>query len=98
MAGIRAEVPNRTASLWARSFSLAVAGAISLALMLDPFVLRGFPLDRIHEGLPIMLLGVAGSFVHGFGFRPTNRMMKGLAHPALSWILLGLGAALIAAR
>jgi predicted membrane protein len=98
MTEIRADVGTAATALWARTISLAAAGAISLALMLDPYLLRGFSLTRIHEGLPFLLLGVAGAFVHGFGYRAASSFMRVLAHPILSWALLGFGAAWIGTR
>jgi predicted membrane protein len=98
MTEIRADVATATAAPWARTISLVAAGAISLALMLDPYLLRSFSLSRIHEGLPFLLLGVAGAFVHGFGYRATSGITRALAHPMLSWLLLGFGAAWIAMR
>ena len=98
MTEIRADAATATAPTWARTISLVAAGAISLALMLDPYLLRGFSLARIHEGLPFLLLGVAGAFVHGFGYRATSSITCALAHPMLSWLLLGFGAAWIAMR
>jgi predicted membrane protein len=98
MSEIRAEVGTAAGSTWARTISLVAAGAISLALMLDPYLLHGFSLARIHEGLPFLLLGVAGAFVHGFGYRATSSITCALAHPMLSWLLLGFGAAWIAMR
>jgi predicted membrane protein len=98
MTEIRADAATATAATWARTISLVAAGAISLALMLDPYLLHGFSLARIHEGLPFLLLGVAGAFVHGFGYRATSSITRVLAHPMLSWLLLGFGAAWIAMR
>ena len=98
MSEIRADVGTAAGCTWARTISLVAAGAISLALMLDPYLLRGFSLARIHEGLPFLLLGVAGAFVHGFGYRATSSVTRALAHPMLSWTLLAFGAAWIATR
>jgi predicted membrane protein len=98
MSEIRVDVGTAAGSTWARTISLVAAGAISLALMLDPYLLHGFSLARIHEGLPFLLLGVAGAFVHGFGYRATSSITCALAHPMLSWLLLGFGAAWIAMR
>ena len=98
MSEIRVDVGTASGSTWARTISLVAAGAISLALMLDPYLLRGFSLARIHEGLPFLLLGVAGAFVHGLGYRATSSIARALAHPMLSWLLLGFGAAWIAMR
>jgi predicted membrane protein len=96
MSEIHADAKTVTGATWARSVSLVAAGAISLALMLDPYLLRGFSLARIHEGLPFLLLGVTGAFVHGFGYRAASSFTRALAHPLLSWALLGFGAAWIA--
>ncbi len=96
MTEIRADAKMASAAPWARAISLVAAGAISLALVLDPYLLRGFSLARIHEGLPFLLLGVAGAFVHGFGYRAASRFMRVFAHPMSSWALLGFGAAWIA--
>jgi predicted membrane protein len=98
MTEIRADVATATAAPWARTISLVAAGAISLALMLDPYLLRGSSLSRIHEGLPFLLLGVAGAFVHGFGYRAASSFTRALAHPMLSWALLGFGVTWIAFR
>jgi hypothetical protein len=81
-----------------RAVSLIAASGISLALLLDPYLLRSFSLARIHEGLPFVLLGVAGAFVHGLGYKATGRIARALIHPALCWLLLGFGAAWIAMR
>jgi predicted membrane protein len=98
MSEIRSDAGTEAASPWARAISLVAAGAISLALMLDPYLLRGFSLSRIHEGLPFLLLGVAGAFVHGFGYRATRSITRALTHPVPSWLLLGFGAAWITLR
>jgi predicted membrane protein len=98
MSEIHADVGTTAASPWARAISFVAAGAISLALMLDPYLLRGFSLSRIHEGLPFLLLGVAGAFVHGFGYRAASGFTRALAHPMLSWALLSFGVAWIAFR
>jgi predicted membrane protein len=86
------------ASPWTRTFSLAAAGAISLVLMLDPYALRGVSLSRVHEGLPLLLLGVSGAFIHGFGFRPTIKVIRAFANPIVIWSFLIVGAALMAPR
>jgi predicted membrane protein len=95
MSTIRFDSGTPAASTWTRAVSLVVASAISLALLLDPYLLRGLSLARIHEGLPFLLLGVAGAFVHGLGYRATSSVARALAHPMLCWLLLSVGAAWI---
>lgn len=89
---------SAAASGWARALSLAGAGAISLALTLDPFLLNGVPPLRLHAGLPLMMLGVSGAFAHGLGYRPSSRVIRALVAPATAWLLLVAGASLIALR
>jgi predicted membrane protein len=86
------------ASVWARGLSLAAAGAISLALTLDPFLLHGVPPLRLHVGLPLMMLGVSSAFVHGLGYRPSRRILGVFVYPATAWALLAAGVSLIALR
>ena len=81
----------RSARTWSRGLSLAAACGISLTLMLFPFVLRGIPGARLHLGLPILMLGVAGAFVHGIGFTPDNRFLRLLFGPAGAWLLIAAG-------
>jgi predicted membrane protein len=85
-------------SPWTRTVALAIASGVSLALMLDPYVLRGVSSSRIHEGLPILLLGVSGAFTHGFGFRPTSRIVRAFANPIAISSLLCVGAVLVVLR
>jgi predicted membrane protein len=80
-----------------RTVSLAAALAASLALMLFPFLLRSVPETRLHAVLPVMLLGVAGAFVHGVGFSPDNRLLRVLFGPACAWTLMVGGAILMLA-
>ncbi len=77
---------------WAiRTASFATALAASLALMLFPFLLRHVPETRLHSALPILLLGVAGAFVVGVGYRPDNRLLRVLFGPACAWTLMAGG-------
>jgi predicted membrane protein len=77
-----------------RTASFAAALAASLALMLFPFLLRQVPEIRLHAALPVMLLGVAGAFIHGVGFTPDNRLLRVLFGPACAWALM-VGGALV---
>jgi predicted membrane protein len=71
-----------------RAASFFAALAISLALMLFPFLLRHVPGTRLHSALPVMLFGVAGALVHGIGFVPDNRPLRVLFGPACAWLLM----------
>jgi predicted membrane protein len=75
--------------------SFFAALAFSLALMLFPFLLRHVPATRLHSALPILLLGVAGAFVHGIGYLPDNRLLRILFGPICSWLMIIAGALLI---
>ena len=88
----------RLATGLARAASLATAGAISFALMLDPYILNGVSAFRVHAGLPVLMLGASSAFAYGLAFRPSGRMARVLLHPALAWTLLGAGAALMALK
>jgi predicted membrane protein len=90
------DAPASRLNGWMRALALAVAGATSLVLTLDPYVLAGVSASRVHTGLPLLMLGVSGAFIFGFGFTPTHRVARGLFHPALTWGLFGVGAALLA--
>ena len=87
MPGARAE-RSTAAARAIRTASFLAAFAASLALMLFPFLLRHVPGARLHSALPIMLLGVAGAFVHGIGFVPDNRPSRILFGPACAWALM----------
>jgi predicted membrane protein len=71
-----------------RAASFVAALAVSLALMLFPFLLRHVPETRLHSALPIILLGVTGSIIHGIGYLPDNRLLKILFGPACSWAMM----------
>ena len=69
----------RTSS-WMRAAALVGAGVVSLALMLDPYVLQGVSQTRVHAGLPLLLLSASGAFIYGFGFRPANELARACIH------------------
>jgi len=81
-----------------RTASFAAALATSLVLMLCPFLLRQVPEARLHSALPVMLLGVAGAFVHGVGYRPDNRLLRILFGPACAWAMMTSGTFLLFTR
>jgi predicted membrane protein len=76
---------------WTRLAALVAAGVVSLALMLDPYVLQGVSLTRVHAGLPLLLLGVSGAYVHGFGFRPAHPISRAAVHPLIVLSLFVIG-------
>ncbi len=80
---------------WARALSLAVAGLASLVLTLDPYVLTGISDMRVHAGLPLMMLGAAGLFMHGLGFEPETKAIRLVFHPAVAWLLFAAGTCVI---
>ena len=75
------------------SFALGLAASVSL--MLFPFLLHGVPAARLHTGLPIMMLGVAGTLVYGIGYVPDNRVLQFLFSPLCAWMLVIAGVLLL---
>jgi len=92
-----ARVDAKPSQAGARVLSLAAAGGFSLLLLLDPYVLRGIPDGRIHAGLPLMMLGAAGMFMHGLGFEAKSGFVRIVFHPAAAWLLFAAGALVIVA-
>jgi predicted membrane protein len=81
---------------WARALSLAAAGVASLVLLLDPYVLRGIPDGQIHAGLPLMMFGSTGLFMHGLGFEGKTKALRRIFHRAAAWLLFATGMLVIA--
>jgi predicted membrane protein len=81
-----------------RIASFMIALAASLALMLFPFLLRHVQEARLHWALPILLLGIAGAFVFGIGYRPDNRPLRILFGPIFPWALMFGGASMLFAK
>ena len=73
----------------ALSFALGLTASVSL--MLFPFLLRGVPGTRLHTGLPIIMLGVAGTLVYGIGYIPDNRALRLFFSPLCAWSLIIAG-------
>lgn len=71
-----------------RAISLVLAGAISLVVLLYPYAFGRAMTPLTHSLLPVMLLGVAGGFVHGLGFVPSSRLVRWLFAPASAWGLM----------
>ncbi len=81
-----------------RLVSLGLASAISLLILTAPFLLAARMTPVVHAVLPLALLGVAGCFVHGVGYRPDRMALRVLFSPLLAWPLAGLYLALVAGR
>lgn len=69
-----------------------------MSLMLFPFLLHGIDGKRLHTGLPILMLGIAGLFVYGIGYVPNNKLNRILFGPACSWIMIIAGGILLLSR
>jgi predicted membrane protein len=87
MSDRTADTATVRTSSWMQASALVGAGVLSLALMLDPYVLQGVSQTRVQAGLPLLLLSVCGAFIYGFGFRPANELARACIHPLA---LLGL--------
>jgi predicted membrane protein len=76
----------------ARALSLTAAGALALSLTLTPQILcRQAANAAAHAGLSLAMLGMAGGFVHGFGFRPDMLALRILFSSWISWALMAGG-------
>lgn len=78
-----------------RAASLIVAAGISLLMLLFPFIIGRSLGARDHIGLVVLLMGVSGAFVHGFGYRPERLAWRMLFHPAMAWMLIVAGVLLV---
>lgn len=92
---MHASEPQARIAWSVRAISLVAALTISVALMLFPFLLREVPGNRLHVALPVLLIGVAGSWVHGVGYGPDNRWLRVLFGPACAWAIMAIGAWLL---
>jgi predicted membrane protein len=92
MTGVDNETTQASAArpCW-RVVSFAVAAFISLLLMVDPYVLRPISDVCIHTGLPLVMLGVSGLFIHGLGLYARTRAWRIAFHPVVAWLLLMAG-------
>jgi predicted membrane protein len=82
-----------------RAASLIIASAAGIVGLVFPFVLGRQATGENQTILLVMMIGIAGAFIHGAGFRPTGRWGVALISPILTWpLILGGGAALVALR
>lgn len=89
---------RRSLALWkrfARALSLILALAASATAALVPFVLARRLTPADHAVLPLMMLGIAGAFVHGFGFVPASPTLRALFSPWVAWPLIVGGGAFV---
>ncbi|RTL49560.1 MAG: hypothetical protein EKK40_14470 [Bradyrhizobiaceae bacterium] len=86
---------NARLSQAVRFISFAIGLVASLMLMLFPFLLHDISGHRLHSGLPIVMLGVAGTLIHGIGYVPDNKFLRFLFGPACSWMLILIGGLLL---
>ena len=82
-------------SAWSRALSLLLASPLALLLLIHPAAILDAQGHYSHNLLMLVMLGVAGGFVHGVGFDPHQRLWRWLFGPLLAWSLLLLGYALL---
>ncbi|MBX9912438.1 MAG: cyd operon YbgE family protein [Pseudomonadaceae bacterium] len=80
---------------WTRGLSLLLASPMALLLLIHPAAMLDTQGHYSHSLLMLVMLGVAGGFVHGVGFDPYQRVWRWLFGPLLAWMLLLLGYALL---
>ncbi len=81
---------------WSRALSLLLASPLALLLLIHPAAMLDEQGRYSHSLLMLVMVGVAGGFVHGVGFDPLNRLWRLLLGPACAWPLLVLGYVLLA--
>lgn len=81
---------------WSRALSLLLASPLALLLLIHPAAMLDEQGRYSHSLLMLVMVGVAGGFVHGVGFDPYNRLWRLLFGPSCAWPLLALGYALLA--
>jgi predicted membrane protein len=71
---------------------LAAACGASLALTVDPYILRSASTEKVHEGLPLLLLGLSSALVYGLGFEAENPATRLFVRPLTGWTFAAAGA------
>jgi cyd operon protein YbgE len=79
---------------WTRVLSLLLASPLAL-LLIHPAAMLDAQGHYSHSLLMLVMLGVAGGFVHGVGFDPDQRGWRWLFGPLLAWPLLLMGYGLL---
>ncbi len=80
---------------WARVLSLLLASPLALLLLIHPAAMLDPQGHYSHNLLMLVMVGVAGGFVHGVGFDPYQRFWRYLFSPLLAWPLLLMGYGLL---
>ncbi|MFZ2319802.1 MAG: cyd operon YbgE family protein [Pseudomonas sp.] len=80
---------------WTRSLSLLLASPLALLLLIHPAAMLDANGHYSHNLLMLVMLGVAGGFVHGVGFIPHTWYWRAGFGPLLAWPLLFLGYGLL---
>lgn len=80
---------------WCRALSLLLASPLALLLLIHPAAMLDVQGQYSHSLLMLVMLGVAGGFVHGVGFDPYQRLWRWLFGPLLAWPLLLMGYGLL---
>lgn len=80
---------------WTRALSLLLASPLALLLLIHPAAMLDAQGRYSHGLLMLVMLGVAGGFVHGVGFDPYQRLWRWLFGPLLAWPLLIMGYGLL---
>jgi predicted membrane protein len=82
-----------------RGLSLCFAVTLSLVGLVFPFLLGANATGLNQSVLVVMMLGIAGAYLHGAGFRPKQAWLRWLMSPAVCWpVMLVSGALLVAMR
>ena len=79
----------------ASALSLMLASPLALLLLIHPAAMLDAKGHYSHSLLMLVMLGVAGGFVHGVGFFPHAWYWRAVFGPWLAWPLLLLGYGLL---
>jgi len=79
---------------FSRGLSLLLAAPLSLILLIHPASMLDAQGNYSHNLLMLIMVGVAGGFVHGVGFDPRALAWRLIFHPLLAWCLMALGYAM----
>lgn len=82
-----------------RGISLSFAVVLSLVGLVFPFLLGAHATGLNQSILMVMMLGIAGGFIYGAGFKPQQKWLRALLSPAITWpVMLLSGGVLLALR
>lgn len=76
---------------WARLFSLLMAIALSLLILIYPRAIATSVSEVRHGMLSLLLWGIAAGFVHGVGFIPRMAIWRIAFSPFIGWPLMLYG-------